>query len=85
VSIVSARAHGLNSVVAGQADVLVAPDIESANMLAKQLEHLSDAVSGGVAMGARVPMVLMNRSDSQETRVASCALAQLMANQLASQ
>ena len=80
VSIVSARAHGLNSVVAGQADVLVAPDIESANMLAKQLEHLSDAVSGGVAMGARVPMVLMNRSDSQETRVASCALAQLIAN-----
>jgi phosphate acetyltransferase len=81
VSVVSARAHGLSSVVAGQADVLVAPDIESANMLAKQLEHLSDAVSGGVAMGARVPIVLMNRSDSQETRIASCALAQLMANQ----
>jgi phosphotransacetylase len=81
VSMVSARAHGLSSVVAGQADVLVAPDIESANMLAKQLEHLSDAVSGGVAMGARVPIVLMNRSDSQETRIASCALAQLMANQ----
>ncbi len=81
VSIISARAHGLGSVVAGHADVLVAPDIESANMLAKQLEHLSDAVSGGVAMGARVPMVLMNRSDSQETRVASCVLAQLMANQ----
>jgi phosphate acetyltransferase len=81
VSIVSARVHGLSSMVAGQADVLVAPDIESANMLAKQLEHLSDAVSGGVAMGARVPMVLMNRSDSQESRVASCALAQLVANQ----
>jgi phosphate acetyltransferase len=82
ISIVSARAHGLSSVVAGQADVLVAPDIESANMLAKQLEHLSDAVSGGVAMGARVPMVLMNRSDSQESRAASCALAQLMASQV---
>jgi len=47
----------------------------AANILAKQLEHLSDAVSGGVAMGARVPIVLMNRSDSQESRVASCALA----------
>ncbi len=85
ISIVSARAHGLNSVVAGQADVLVAPDIESANMLAKQLEHLSDAVSGGVTLGARVPMVLMNRSDSQESRVASCALAQFVADQQAPQ
>jgi len=83
VSIVSARAHGLRSAVAGQADLLVAPDLESANMLAKQLEHLSDAVSGGVAMGARVPIVLMNRSDSQESRVASCALAQFVAHQQA--
>ena len=75
--------HGLHSAVAGHADLLVAPDLESANMLAKQLEHLSDAISGGVAMGARVPIVLMNRSDSQESRVASCALAQFIAHQQA--
>ena len=81
VSLISARKQGIRSVVAGHADVLVAPDLESANMLAKQLEHLSDAISGGVAMGARVPIVLLNRSDSQQSRVASCALAQFVAYQ----
>ena len=81
VSIMSARGQGFQSIVAGHADVLVAPDLESANMLAKQLEHLSDAVSGGVALGARVPIVLLNRSDSQQSRVASCALAQFVAHQ----
>lgn len=83
VSMVSARTQGIRSLVAGQADVLVGPDLGSANMLAKQLEHLSDAISGGVAMGAHVPIVLMNRSDSQESRVASCALAQLVAHRRA--
>jgi phosphate acetyltransferase len=81
VSLVSARSQGIRSLVAGHADVLIAPDLESANMLAKQLEHLSDAVSGGVAMGARVPIVLLTRSDSQQSRVASCALAQFVAHQ----
>ncbi|CAN5293696.1 bifunctional enoyl-CoA hydratase/phosphate acetyltransferase [soil metagenome] len=80
VSMASARQQGIRSLVAGQADVLVAPDLESANMLAKQFEHLSDAVSGGIAMGARVPIVLLNRSDSQDNRVASCALAQFAAH-----
>ncbi|MEW6689025.1 MAG: bifunctional enoyl-CoA hydratase/phosphate acetyltransferase [Pseudomonadota bacterium] len=82
VSIVAARTAHLKSAVAGQADVLIAPNLEAGNMLAKQLEHLADAISGGVVMGARVPIVLANRSDSVESRVASCVLALLAADQL---
>ena len=81
VSLMSARTAGIKSAVAGQADVLLAPDLESGNMLAKQLEHLSDAISGGVVLGARVPIVLANRGDSVESRIASCVLALLVANQ----
>jgi phosphate acetyltransferase len=80
VSLMSARTAGVKSAVAGQADVLLAPDLESGNMLAKQLEHLSDAISGGVVMGALVPLVLANRGDSVESRIASCVLALLVAN-----
>jgi phosphate acetyltransferase len=81
VSLMSARTAGIRSAVAGYADVLLAPDLESGNMLAKQLEHLSDAISGGVVLGARVPIVLANRGDSVESRIASCVLALLVANQ----
>jgi len=81
VSLMSARTAGIKPAVAGQADVLLAPDLESGNMLAKQLEHLSDAISGGVVLGARVPIVLANRGDSVESRIASCVLALLVANQ----
>jgi phosphate acetyltransferase len=81
VSIVSARSAGLKSAVAGHADILPAPDLESGNMLAKQLEHLSDAISGGVVLGGTVPIVLANRGDSVESRIASCVLALLVANQ----
>lgn len=80
VSLISARSEGLRSIVAGQADVLVAPDLEAGNMLAKQLEQLSDAISGGVALGARVPVVVLNRGDAMEYRIASCVLAQLVAD-----
>jgi phosphate acetyltransferase len=80
VSLFAARSAGLKSAVAGQADVLLAPDLESGNMLAKQLEHLSDAISGGVVLGGRVPIVLANRGDSVESRIASCVLALLVAN-----
>ncbi|HUQ75988.1 MAG TPA: bifunctional enoyl-CoA hydratase/phosphate acetyltransferase, partial [Burkholderiales bacterium] len=66
LSIVAARSAHLKSAVAGQADVLIAPDLEAGNMLAKQLEHLSDAISGGVVLGGRVPIVLANRNDSIE-------------------
>src|SRR3990172_4649180 len=81
VSLIAARTAGLKSAVAGYADILLAPDLESGNMLAKQLEHLSDAISGGVVLGARVPIVLANRGDSVESRIASCVLALLVANQ----
>src|SRR5919106_2322948 len=78
---VSPSVH-LKSAVAGRADILIAPDLEAGNMLAKQLEHLSDAVSGGVVLGGRVPIVLANRNDSIESRVASLVLALLVASQL---
>jgi phosphate acetyltransferase len=80
LSIVAARSAHLKSAVAGQADVLIAPDLEAGNMLAKQLEHLSDAIAGGVVLGGRVPIVLANRNDSIESRVASLVLALLLAN-----
>lgn len=80
VSLMSARTAGIKSAVAGYADVLLAPDLESGNMLAKQLEHLSDAISGGVVLGGQVPLVLANRGDSVESRIASCVLALVVAN-----
>ncbi|WP_227815767.1 bifunctional enoyl-CoA hydratase/phosphate acetyltransferase [Nitrogeniibacter aestuarii] len=81
ISIVAAKTKGINSPVAGNADILVVPDLESGNMVAKQLEYLADAVLAGVVLGARVPIVLTSRADTSETRAASCAIAQLMAHQ----
>jgi phosphate acetyltransferase len=80
LSLVAARGAHLKSAVAGQADVLIAPDLEAGNMLARQLEHLSDAISGGVVMGGAAPIVLANRNDSIEGRVASLVLALLLAH-----
>lgn len=77
---VSARAadiKGLESPVVGQADILVVPDLESGNMLAKQLEYLGGAQMAGVVLGARVPTILTSRADSAETRLTSCAVAML--------
>ena len=82
ISLVAARGAHLKSAVAGQADVLIAPDLEAGNMLAKQLEHLSDAISGGVVMGGKVPIVLSTSSDPIESRVASLVLSLLVANHL---
>ena len=79
VSPEAARVKGIVSQVAGQADVLVVPDLESGNMLAKQLEYLGGAESAGIVMGARVPLVLTSRSDSRATRLASCAIALMLA------
>lgn len=76
----AARVKGIRSAVAGQADVLVVPDLESGNMLAKQLEFLGQADSAGIVMGARVPIVLTSRADSSQTRLASCAIALLLAH-----
>ena len=79
VSPEAARVKGIQSEVAGRADVLVVPDLESGNMLAKQLEYLGDADSAGIVMGARVPVVLTSRADSRQTRLASCAIALMLA------
>ena len=79
VSPAAARVKGIDSPVAGQADILVVPDLESGNMLAKQLEHMGDASSAGIVVGARVPIVLTSRADSRESRIASCAIASMLA------
>ncbi len=78
VSLVAAKTKGIRSAVAGNADILVVPDMVSGNMLAKQLEYLADALMAGVVLGARVPIVLTSRADTAETRTASCAVAELM-------
>jgi predicted methyltransferase MtxX (methanogen marker protein 4) len=77
VSMAAAKTKGIESAVAGDADILVVPDLESGNMLAKQLEYLGDAQSAGILLGARVPIVLTSRADSAHSRIASCAIALL--------
>lgn len=67
------------SEVAGRADVLIAPDIEAGNMIAKQLTYFSGALSAGLVIGARVPIILTSRADDELTRLASCAAALLVA------
>jgi len=79
VSPEAAAEKGLTSVVAGRADILVTPDLEAGNMLAKQLVFLGGAAAAAVVLGARVPIALTSRADSVETHVASCALAVRMA------
>jgi phosphotransacetylase len=78
ISVEAAEAKGIRSPVAGRADILIVPDIESGNMLAKQLFYLSNAQSAGIVMGARVPIMLTSRSDPEASRLASCALAILV-------
>jgi phosphate acetyltransferase len=75
ISAEAAAIKGIESPVAGHADILVAPDMESANMLAKQLEYLAEASSCGVVLGAQVPIALTSRADPVSARVASAALA----------
>ena len=79
VSPQAAKQKGIVSPVAGQADILVVPDLEAGNMLAKQLSFLAGADAAGVIVGAHVPIILTSRADSERTRIASCALAVLMA------
>ncbi len=62
------------------ADILVVPDLESGNMLVKQLTFLAGADAAGVVLGARVPIILTSRADSEASRVASCAIGVLMVN-----
>jgi phosphate acetyltransferase/phosphate butyryltransferase len=77
ISPVAVAAKGIVSDVAGMADILVAPDLEAANMIAKQLIYLAGADAAGIVLGARVPIILTSRADSRASRLASCALAQL--------
>lgn len=78
VSVKAAKIKHLNSPVTGQADILVVPDLESGNMLAKQLEYLGGAQLAGIVLGARVPVILTSRADSAATRLTSCAVAVLL-------
>ena len=80
VSAQAARDKGITSPVAGHADILIAPDLEAANMLAKQLQYLADAQAAGLVLGARVPVILTSRADGALARIASCALALLVVN-----
>jgi phosphate acetyltransferase len=80
VSSHAAEIKHIESAVAGQADILVAPDLESGNMMAKQLEYLAGASGSGVVLGARVPIALTSRADSATTRSASALLAKLIAH-----
>jgi phosphate acetyltransferase len=80
VSLSAAKTKGIKSAVAGQAEILVVPDLESGNMVAKQLEYLANALTAGVVLGASCPIILTSRADTAETRTASCAVAALIAH-----
>lgn len=80
ISLEAARIKGIKSSVAGQAQILVVPDLESGNMLAKNLTFLSGADAAGIVLGARVPVILTSRADNVRTRLASCAVAALLAH-----
>ncbi len=80
ISAEAARIKGLQSNVAGDVDILLVPDLESGNMLAKQLEYLGGAKNAGIVLGASVPIILTSRADSAEDRLASCAVAVLYAH-----
>lgn len=76
----AAETKGIRSAVAGDPDILLAPDLEAGNILAKQLAFLANADSAGLVMGARVPIILTSRADSVRSRIASCAVAMLEAH-----
>jgi phosphate acetyltransferase len=80
ISLEAARIKGIKSAVAGQAQILVVPDLEAGNMLAKNLTFLSGADAAGIVLGARVPIILTSRADNLRTRMASCAVAALFAD-----
>lgn len=75
----AAQSKGLTGLVAGRADILVAPNLEAGNMIAKELTFLAHAEAAGVVMGAQVPVILTSRADSAAARLASCAVAALLA------
>jgi phosphotransacetylase len=80
ISAEAARIKGIKSEVAGDPDILLAPDLEAGNILAKQLIFLANADSAGLVLGTRVPIILTSRADSVRSRIASCAVAVLVAH-----
>lgn len=78
VNLNAAKIKEIASPVAGRADILIAPDLEAGNMLAKSLSFMANADAAGIVIGARVPIILTSRADSLETRLASCAIAALV-------
>jgi phosphotransacetylase len=80
ISLDAARAKHILSPVAGQADILVVPDLESGTMLVKQLAYLADALTAGIVLGARVPIALPSRADDRLSRMASAMLALVVAH-----
>ena len=76
----AAQTKGIRSEVAGDPDILLAPDLEAGNILAKQLSFLANADSAGLVLGARVPIILTSRADSVRSRIASCAVAMMAAH-----
>ena len=78
----AAKTKGIESEVAGDADILLAPDLEAGNILAKQLTFLAHADAAGIVLGARVPIVLTSRADNVRSRMASCGVAVLYAHAL---
>jgi phosphate acetyltransferase len=79
INVTAAKIKKIMSPVAGKADILIAPDLEAGNMLAKSLSFLAEADAAGIVLGARVPIILTSRADSVMTRLASCAVAALVA------
>lgn len=80
ISSEAAKTKGIRSAVAGDPDILLAPDLEAGNILAKQLTFLANADSAGMVLGARVPIILTSRADNVRSRIASCAIAALVAH-----
>ena len=75
IDVEAARTKGVTSLVAGRAEVLVVPNLESGNMLAKELAFVGHAETAGLVVGAKVPVILTSRADDVQSRLASCALA----------
>jgi phosphate acetyltransferase len=80
ISLEAAKIKKIDSPVAGQADILIAPDLESGNMIGKQLEYLGGAMSSGIVLGARIPLALTSRADGPAARMASALLTKLVAH-----
>ena len=78
MSLEAAAIKKINSPVAGRANILVVPDLEAGNMLAKSLSFLANADAAGIVLGAKVPIILTSRADEEGARLASCAVALLL-------